>query len=66
LQDSNLSSVSKCAYNKVALFSLSKFQYIHSCTNRTKEEMSAGIRPSLEATLASSSWADSCSRYTAW
>ena len=40
LQDSNLSSksVSKFVYNKVAVFSLSKFQYIsdslHSCTDR--------------------------------
>ena len=40
LQDSNLSSkgVSNFVYNKVAFFSLSKFQYIsdslHSCTNR--------------------------------
>ena len=37
LQDSNLSSKS-VVYNKVALFSLSKFQYIsdslHSCTDR--------------------------------
>ena len=39
LQNSNLSSESvKFVYNKVTLFSLSKFQYIsdslHSCTNR--------------------------------
>ena len=40
LLDSNLSSnsVSRLVYNKITLFSLSKFQYIsdslHSCTNR--------------------------------